>query len=70
MADFTVSNVVEHPGIFHSIQHGIGEMFARYRWHRFQIQAAILDDRQLEDIGIDRAAIASAATAEEFLLRK
>ena len=70
MAAITLSPAAEHPGIFHSLWHGVSEMFARYRWHRFQIQVAILSDRQLAAIGVDRAAILVADTAEEFLQGK
>lgn len=69
MADITLSTQIGRSGSNLSIGQRIASFFARYRWHRFQLKAATLNDRLLADIGVDRGALASAATEYEFKAR-
>jgi uncharacterized protein YjiS (DUF1127 family) len=69
MADITLSSGVGRHGFFQAIGHAISEAFARYQWARFQREVAILNDRLLKDIGLERRALMSARTAEEFSMR-
>ena len=66
MADITLSAQIGRSDTSRSIAQKIADFFARYRWQRFQLKAATLNDRLLADIGVDRAALASAATEYEF----
>lgn len=69
MAEITLSTGATQTNVLQTIGHAVSEFFARHGWQRFQQEAAPLSDRLLSDIGLDRVAMASSATAREFMER-
>lgn len=69
MADITAPSGLQRPGFAQTIGQTIGDFLARHRWQRFQMEIAPLNARLLSDIGIDRGAVAAAATEHEFMAR-
>jgi uncharacterized protein YjiS (DUF1127 family) len=69
MADITISAGIHRPSFIQAIGQAIGDIFARHRWQRFQLETAPLNERLLSDIGIDRGAVAAASTEHDFMTR-
>jgi uncharacterized protein YjiS (DUF1127 family) len=69
MADITLSTGTGHPGILNGVREAIAATFARYRWQRFQLETAPLNERLLADIGIDRGTLSAASTEYAFTPR-